>query len=40
MMQKYQTVPKNAYCTFCKSVGHDDKLQNNGSDEGKDIRHI
>jgi hypothetical protein len=25
MMQKYQTVPKNAYCTFCKSVGHDDK---------------
>jgi hypothetical protein len=25
MMQKYQTVPKNAYYTFCKSVGHDDK---------------
>jgi ribosomal protein S18 len=25
MMQKYQTVPKNAYCTFCKSVGNDDK---------------
>jgi hypothetical protein len=25
MMQKYQTVPKNSYCTFCKSVGHDDK---------------
>jgi hypothetical protein len=25
MMQKYQTVPKSSYCTFCKSVGHDDK---------------
>jgi hypothetical protein len=25
MMQKYQNVPKNSYCTFCKSVGHDDK---------------
>jgi hypothetical protein len=25
MMHKYQTVPKNSYCTFCKSVGHDDK---------------
>lgn len=25
MMQKYQTVPMNSYCTFCKSVGHDDK---------------
>jgi hypothetical protein len=24
-MQKYQTVLKNSYCTFCKSVGHDDK---------------
>jgi hypothetical protein len=25
MMHKYQTVPKTSYCTFCKSVGHDDK---------------
>ena len=25
MMQKYQTVPESSYCTFFKSVGHDDK---------------
>jgi hypothetical protein len=25
MMQKYQTVPKNYYFTFCKLVGHDNK---------------
>jgi hypothetical protein len=25
MMQKYQTIPTNSYCTFFKSVGHDDK---------------
>jgi hypothetical protein len=25
MMQKYQTIPKNVYCTFCKSVGNGDK---------------
>jgi hypothetical protein len=25
MMQKYQTVPKKSYCTFCNSVGHDNK---------------
>jgi hypothetical protein len=25
MMQKYQIVPTNSYCTFCNSVGHDDK---------------
>jgi hypothetical protein len=25
MMQKYQEVTNNAYCTFCKSVKHDDK---------------
>jgi hypothetical protein len=25
MMQKYKTVPKSSYCSFFKSVGHDDK---------------
>jgi hypothetical protein len=25
MMQKYQTVPTNSYCTFFKLVGHDKK---------------
>jgi hypothetical protein len=25
MMQKYQTVPNNSYCTFCKSFGHNEK---------------
>jgi hypothetical protein len=25
IMQKYYIVPKNSYCNFCKSVGHDDK---------------
>ena len=24
MLQKYIQTPKNLYCTFCKSVGHDD----------------
>jgi hypothetical protein len=25
MMQKYQTIPKSSYYTFCKSLGHDEK---------------
>jgi hypothetical protein len=25
MMQKYETVPKNTFCNFCKSLGHEDK---------------
>jgi hypothetical protein len=24
-MQKYVQTPNNIYCTFCKSVGHDEK---------------
>ena len=24
MLQKYTKTPKNLYCTFCSSVGHDD----------------
>jgi hypothetical protein len=24
-MQKYVQTPTNIYCTFCKSVGHDEK---------------
>ena len=24
MLQKYTKAPKNLYCTFCSSVGHDD----------------
>jgi hypothetical protein len=24
LLQKYQTTPKNLFCNFCKSVGHDE----------------
>ena len=24
MVQKYTKTPKNLYCTFCSSIGHDD----------------
>jgi hypothetical protein len=24
-MQKYVQIPKKLYCTFCKSIGHDDR---------------
>jgi hypothetical protein len=26
-MQKYVQTPTNIYCTFCKSVGHDEKYR-------------
>jgi hypothetical protein len=25
LLQKYQSTPKNLFCNFCKSVGHDEK---------------
>jgi hypothetical protein len=25
LLQKYQSTPRNLFCNFCKSVGHDEK---------------